>query len=199
MPGSFSDFPALNLFTDRKVSGDRIGNGRIPERVIFYSDSMCAVGRLAKNHTLKPERRLNFRYVVIDAQEHRLDAETLDVIGSDPMASVDKTFLHPCGPFRNVGTRNHKAVIEYRETDFLPLIEFAHWAVGFHGTTGDLLRKSTFGLFRNCNIRGSSFPRGCSGSRRITQQVVTAGAQSKCVSGHPGAFGLCRVWVNVSY
>ena len=116
--GSFSDFPALNLFTDRKVSGERIGNGRIPERVIFYSDPMRAVSRLAKNHTLKPERRLNSRYVVIDAQEHRLDAETLDVIGSDPMASVDKTFLHPFGPFRNVGTRNHKAVIEYRETDF---------------------------------------------------------------------------------
>src|SRR5208282_5272054 len=70
MPGSFSDFPALNLFTDRKVSGERIGNGRIPERVIFYSDSMRAVSRLAKNHTLKPERRLNSRYVVIDAQEH---------------------------------------------------------------------------------------------------------------------------------
>src|SRR5271165_7355549 len=83
MPGSFSDFPALNLFTDRKVSGERIGNGRIPERVIFYSDSMRAVSRLAINHTLKPERRLNSRYVVIDAQEHRLDAETLDVIGSD--------------------------------------------------------------------------------------------------------------------
>jgi len=126
MPGSFSDFPALNLFTDRKVSGERIGNGRIPERVIFYSDSMRAVSRLAINHTLKPERRLNSRYVVIDAQEHRLDAETLDGIGSDPMASVGKTFLHPFGPFRNVGTRNHKAVIEYRETDFLPLIEFAH-------------------------------------------------------------------------
>src|SRR5271165_5068975 len=81
--GSFSDFPALNLFTDRKVSGERIGNGRIPERVIFYSDSMRAVSRLAINHTLTPERRLNSRYVVIDAQEHRLDAETLDVIGSD--------------------------------------------------------------------------------------------------------------------
>src|SRR5580704_18012333 len=92
----------------------------------FILTSMRAVSRLAINHTLKPERRLNFRYVVIDAQEHRLDAETLDVIGSDPMASVDKTFLYPCGPFRNVGTRNHKAVIEYRETDFLPLIEFAH-------------------------------------------------------------------------
>src|SRR5271165_2940989 len=167
MPGSFSDFPALNLFTDRKVSGKRIGNGRIPERVIFYSDSMGVVSRLAKNHTLKPERRLNFRYVVIDAQEHGLDAETLDAIGSDPMASVGKTFLHPFGPFRNVGTRNHKTVIEYRETDFLPLIEFAHWVVGFHGTTRDLLRRATIGSFRNCNICESSFPRGCSGITKL--------------------------------
>ena len=46
MPGSFSDFPALNLFTDRKVSGERIGNGRIPERVIFYSDSNIKLRRL---------------------------------------------------------------------------------------------------------------------------------------------------------
>ena len=32
----------------------------------------------------------------------------------------------------HVGTRNHQAVIKYRETDFLPLIEFAHRLVGFH-------------------------------------------------------------------
>src|SRR5260370_33298353 len=102
------------MLTDRKVSVESIGNGRRPELVIFYSGSMRAVSRLAINHSLKPERPLNSRYLVIDTQEHRLDAETLDVIGSDPMASVGKTFLHPFGPFRNVGTRNHKADIEYR-------------------------------------------------------------------------------------
>jgi hypothetical protein len=62
--------------------------------------------------------------------------ETLDVSGSDAMGSVDKTFLHPFDPFRNVGTRNYQAAIEYRETVFPPSIECVHRLVGFHFALG---------------------------------------------------------------
>jgi hypothetical protein len=64
---SFPDFAVHDFLANRNMTDERIDSGPVSESIRFGLEAKTAVGRAAKNHCLKPERRADAPFVEIDS------------------------------------------------------------------------------------------------------------------------------------